>query len=120
MAVRIKAREPGDRTPQWQCDDCNQSFDEWPLAPILHDATWLKLAGKHTTLCVKCMFRRASEREVALTLADLRPCMYNVLHSPHSWYDLFLSRESEPPVNLSECAGFLSRLKRAGAGKSDL
>jgi len=51
------------------------------LAPILHDATWLKLADKHVVLCAECMFQRAAEREVALTLADLRPCMFNTLHS---------------------------------------
>ena len=61
-------REPGDLTPR--CDGCNQSFDDVRLGPILHDATWLKLADEHAVLCD--------------------------LHSPHSWYDLFLSRESEP------------------------
>jgi len=43
--------------------------------------------------------------------------MYNVLpraaSAPRSWYDLFLGREREPPANLSEWDGFLSRLKRA-------
>ena len=91
--------------PTFQCDGCNRSFDDVRLAPMLHDATWLKLADKHTVLCAECMFGRAAEREVALTLTDLRPCMFNVLHSPHSWYDLFLSRESEPQPSLSADGG---------------
>jgi hypothetical protein len=103
MAVRIRNREPDDLTPQ--CDGCNRNlFREARLGPELHDAVWLKLADKHAALCGECMFERAAECGVTLTLADLRPCMFNVLHSPHSWYDLFLSRrsESEPtPANLS-------------------
>jgi len=47
-------REPGDLTPR--CDGCNQSFDDVRLGPILRDATWLKLAGKHAVLCAECMF----------------------------------------------------------------
>ena len=88
-----------------QCDGCNRSFDNVRLAPMLHDATWLKLADKHTVPCAECMFQRAAGRGVALTLADLRPCTFNVLHSPHSWYDLFLSRESEPQPSLSADGG---------------
>jgi hypothetical protein len=91
---------------------------------MLHDATWLKLADKHTVPCAECMFQRASGREVALTLADLRPCMYNVLphaaSAPRSWYDLFLGRESETPSNLSEWDSFLSRLGQAGGVKNGL
>ena len=74
-------------------------------------------AGCRLVLCAECMFQRAVARGVALTLADLQPCMFNVLpravSAPRSWYDLFLSRESEPLTNLSEWASFLNRLKRA-------
>ena len=91
--------------PTFQCDSCNRSFDDVRLAPMLHDAMWLKLADKHTVPCAECMFQRAAGRGVALTLADLRPCTFNVLHSPHSWYDLFLSRESEPQPSLSADGG---------------
>jgi hypothetical protein len=84
-----------------KCDGCGESFDDVPLAPVLIDATWLRVAAKRETLCVGCMFQRATERSVALTLADLAPCPFNVFHSPRSWYDLFLSRESEPPASLA-------------------
>jgi hypothetical protein len=77
------------------------------LAPILHDATWLKLADEHTALCAECMFQRASERGVVLTLADLLPCTFNARRRPFpqgpcSWFDLFLSRESESRPSFSE------------------
>ena len=48
------------------------------LGPILRDATWLKLADKHAVLCTECMFQRANERGVVLTLADLQQCGFNV------------------------------------------
>jgi hypothetical protein len=94
MAVKIRTREPGDATPQ--CDGCNRNlFHEARLGPELHDATWLKLADKHAVICAECLFERAAECGVTLTLTDLRPCLPNVFRSPHSWYDLFLSRESD-------------------------
>jgi len=78
-------------------------------------------AGCRLVLCAECMFQRAVARGVALTLADLQPCMFNVLpravSAPRSWYDLFRSRESEPLTNLSEWASFLNRLKRASGVK---
>ena len=77
----------------------------------------LKLADKHAVLCAECMFQRAAERGVALTMADLGDCTFNARHSPRSWYDLFRSRESEPLTNLSEWASFLNRLKRASGVK---
>jgi hypothetical protein len=99
MAVRT--REPGDLTPQ--CDGCSRNlFREARLGPELHDATWLKLAGKHAVLCSECMFQRAAECGVALTLADLKPCLANVARSPNSWYELFLSRENDPPPHLRD------------------
>jgi hypothetical protein len=104
-------REPGDLTPQ--CDGCNRSFADVRLAPMLHDATWLKLADKHAVLCAECMFQRAAERGVALTMADLGDCTFNARHSPRSWYDLFRSRESESPPVISEWFH-----RRAGGVKS--
>jgi hypothetical protein len=75
----------------------------------------LKLADKHAVLCAECMFQRANERGVVLTLADLQQCGFNVrspakgsrglLGGPGSWYDVFLSRESEPQPSLSEWLG---------------
>jgi hypothetical protein len=104
VAVKIRTREPGDLTPQ--CDGCNRNlFHEVRLGPELHDATWLKLADKHAVLCGECMFQRAAECGVTLTLADLRQRTDSVAHSPNSWYELFLSRESEPQPSLSADGG---------------
>jgi len=37
-----------------------------------------------------------------LTLADLRPCRWNLDHQPYSWFDLFVEMEGAPPHNLAE------------------
>jgi hypothetical protein len=74
-----------------QCDGCRSSLDDVPLAPVLVDVTWAKLASEHETLCAGCTFQRAIERRVNLSLADLRPCPLNLFDSPTMWYDLFLS-----------------------------
>jgi hypothetical protein len=37
-----------------------------------------------------------------LTLADLRPCRWNLEGQPHSWLDLFVEMEGAPPSNLAE------------------
>ena len=99
------------------------------MGPMLHDATWLKLADEYTALCVECMFQRAAERGVALTFADLLPCMFNIrpsrrnLSPTGSWYDLFLSRASEPlpddlsPDDLSEWQELFARRDRRRASR---
>jgi hypothetical protein len=70
---------------------------------MLIHTTWAKLANeRERLLCAQCMFRRAIERQVPLTLADLQPCPFNLFHTPQSWFDLFLSRETEPPPNIDE------------------
>jgi hypothetical protein len=40
---------------------------------------------------------------VPIRFADLMPCPFNLFHAPHSWFDLFLSAETEtPPADLME------------------
>jgi hypothetical protein len=63
---------------------------------MLHDKAWKKLAAKRETLCAKCFFQRANARDVYLTIADLRPCPFNLLGQPQSWFDLFRSRDGHP------------------------
>jgi hypothetical protein len=70
-----------------------------PLGPMLHDATWAKLADEdEKVLCAECTSQRAKERGVRLSLADLRPCQYNLFYWPNSWFNLFLGREPSPTI----------------------
>jgi hypothetical protein len=49
------------------------------------------------------MYARAHERlGRVLTLADLRPCPWNLFHSPNSWLEFFVRVEGKPPSNLAE------------------
>jgi hypothetical protein len=63
---------------------------------MLRNKAWLSLAHKHETLCDKCFYTRSIERQVYIGLAELLPCLFNLFHSPHSWFDLFLRREDAP------------------------
>jgi hypothetical protein len=49
------------------------------------------------------MYARAHERlGRVLTLADLRPCRWNLYGQPNSWFDIFVEDEDAPPSNLAE------------------
>jgi hypothetical protein len=58
------------------CSGCGAT--EIPLAPMLYDDVWARLAGARELLCVKCCFRRATERHVRLDLDALKPCAINI------------------------------------------
>src|SRR5689334_4364325 len=68
-----------------KCDCCHRSFYKVPLAPILQDAVWCKLAAEKEVLCAECCFRRASERGIDLTRANLRLCVLNLAGWPWSY-----------------------------------
>jgi hypothetical protein len=88
--------------PDPRCDGCGQAGAD--LGPMLHDYIWRQIAkpGEHT-LCAKCMLERTTERlGRLLTLADLRPCPFNLFHRPHSWFDFFVEMEGTPPSSLDE------------------
>lgn len=78
-----------------RCSHCRRSFDHAPLCPVLHDDVWRKLARKNESLCGECMFVTAVKLGVRLSLSDLKPCLFNLFHRPHSWFDLFSN--GEPP-----------------------
>jgi hypothetical protein len=90
-----------------KCDCCHQIND---LAPIFCDETWQKLAEKRETLCCKCCFDRAEERQVDLTFGELVPCAFNLSGHPQSWFDLFLSAEELDPFNHGISKGWLDAL----------
>jgi hypothetical protein len=72
-------------------------------APMLRDEVWHKLAdADERFLCADCMFDSAETRGVALSIASLRPCPFNLFHRPKSWFNLFMRGETEPPANLAE------------------
>jgi len=103
---------------RWCCDDCRKSFRDprVTMAPMLHDHVWSRLAREDETLCGVCMFKRASNRHIKLSLADLRACPANVefylQHTPFhfSWFEFFAKDESEAPKNLTEWEKALRRL----------
>jgi len=92
----------------FRCDDCCSSFHDPDLtmAPMLHDRVWRRLARPHETLCGECMFKRAADRHIKLTLADLWPCPANLelnqALEPLSWFEFFAKDEAGPPKNLSQ------------------
>jgi hypothetical protein len=92
--------------PRNVCNGCRQSLDRRrrahvELGPILHDHIWRQIADPAEALCWDCMLQRAVQRLWRmLTLADLRPCRWNLWHRPYSWFDLFVEIEGAPPSNL--------------------
>jgi hypothetical protein len=76
-----------------RCDRCFSKSK--PLAPMFQDATWLKLAKRHETLCAKCAFARAHKRGINLTFDDLLPCVSN-LAGP--WFDQFFAAEPSEKI----------------------
>ena len=88
------------------CDGCGKSFYDVPMAPMLWDTVWRKLAEKRETLCAICVFERAHAADLDLSIADLRPCAWNLasmsLKSRIPWFDMFMLKEKEPPANMSE------------------
>ena len=72
-----------------ECDGCRRSFNNVPLAPVLEDVVWCKLAAKSEVLCAACCFSRALEREVDLTRANLPLCELNLAAWPFSYFNLF-------------------------------
>jgi hypothetical protein len=55
-AGRHGARPDGSKGGDMKskCDGCRRSFDDVPLAPMLIDATWAKLASPRRLLCADC------------------------------------------------------------------
>jgi hypothetical protein len=83
-----------DKIDAVKCDRCLSSKNS--PAPMVQNATWLKLATKHETLCAKCAFARAKKRQVNLTFDDLQPCVFNL---EGGWFDLLVKAEpAEKPV----------------------
>ena len=82
------------------CDGCRRRWNKnpAPMAPMLHDAAWSKIAAENEMLCGACFFKPLKERDVFLSLADLLPCPFNLFHWPHSWFNLFAGKESPPTV----------------------
>jgi hypothetical protein len=74
------------------CDDCGVDFCVISPAPMLRDEVWAAIGQPTERLCADCMFRRAKERGVRLTLASLKPLPVNLRCNPWSWFDLFLER----------------------------
>jgi hypothetical protein len=73
---------------------------------VLYDDLWQQLADpREKLLCAPCLFERAHQRlGRQLSLADLRPCAFNLLNKP-SWFDLFSGLEPQDPALLGQWLG---------------
>jgi hypothetical protein len=96
---------------QPKCNDCKSS--DGLAAPMLKDAAWQQLAGKHEWLCAECCFKRAIARRVDMRFSELLPCSFNLFHRPVSWFDLFYKAEELKP-DLYEWGEALEGSARAG------
>ena len=96
------------------CDACGKVHAPFALGPMVHDHIWRRIAEPgECMLCDACMYERASERlRRGLTLADLRPCGFNLFHRPDSWFDMFARWEDGPPENLAEWQAVLADMER--------
>jgi len=54
------------------------------------------------TIIEKWACARCSGSGRMLTIADLRPCRWNLYGQPYSWFDLFAEMEGAPPRNLAK------------------
>ena len=96
------------------CHACRTSFDQIPLAPMLFDGSWRKLAKRDEILCAECMFVRAVKRGVSITLVDLKPCPINRRGEP-SWFDFFA--KDERPEVIEAWRKWYSEIERTNAAE---
>jgi hypothetical protein len=81
-----------DKLGRWRyshrCDACERSLSKVECAPMLHDAVWFQIASKGDLLCEPCA-RQLAKYYLGrdLTMADLRPCEFNLYRSP-PWLDV--------------------------------
>jgi hypothetical protein len=109
-----------DKLGRWRyshrCTACERSLNKVPPAPLLRDAVWNQVANKAELLCAPCLFERMTRvlgRDTRL--ADLHPCVFNLLHTPHSWFELFMITAKRPPRNIAEWRAIALREKYAQA-----
>jgi hypothetical protein len=101
---RLPLNEPEPpRRPAWtHCDGCGASLRKRPLGPMLTDDAWQQIGDPDELLCGPCVFKRARERGIKLTLASLQPCPLNLFDRPNSWFDLLQAGESREPADLGD------------------
>jgi hypothetical protein len=71
------------------------SLNKVPLAPMLQDEAWCKLVDENELLCAECCFKRAFERGIDLTRANLRLCALNPAGWPFSYFNLFMHAKKQ-------------------------
>jgi hypothetical protein len=76
--------------PERNCDDCGRAYEgDVRQAPMLLDGSWRKLAHRREHLCSECLRARAKIRGIEITLADLRPCPFNI---GAGWFEKFADK----------------------------
>lgn len=96
-AIKASSRRHSARLRVGKCDSCRRSFNNVPLAPMLQDAVWCKLAAESEILCAECCFKRAYERDIDLTRTNLRLCVLNLVGWPFSYFNLFRDAKKQSP-----------------------
>jgi hypothetical protein len=77
---------------------------------VLEDTVWCKLAARSEVLCAECCFKRADERDIDLTRANLRLCVLNLAGWPFSYFNLLREAKKVPCDRRAlVCEKYLSR-----------
>jgi hypothetical protein len=64
---------------------------------MVRDDVWAKIARKDEMLCLECFRKRADERQVPVSFADVTPCVLSVLVL--DWTDMaWFERHETPPL----------------------
>jgi hypothetical protein len=104
----------------YRCDACNRSLGKVEIAPMLHKEIWQRIAepaldrgiGKNgALLCEHCARQRSKYRLGRdLTMADLKPCEFNLYRSP-PWFAVLPPGNMTPELNAQWDAVF-DKVKR--------
>ena len=82
------------------CHACNRSLAKVQRAPMLHNEVWRRITkpGEHL-LCEQCARQRAKDHlSRDLTMADLRPCAFNMHRSP-PWFAVLTQGRMTPELD---------------------
>jgi hypothetical protein len=110
----------------FRCDARRRRWsDTVTLGPVLRNATWRKLAHKHEPPSGDCVFERAADCGVILTIVDLKLSTCNWSGEP-SWFDRLGRAQSRQALHdarakfCGEHAGAGLAGGRAGEGQHQL
>ena len=83
----------------YRCDACSRSLSKVRIAPMLRNEVWLQIADQNPyLLCEFCARQRAKYHlGRGLTVADLKPCVFNARRDP-PWNDILAPGNMTPEI----------------------